>query len=306
MKTVAHPTVSWYDTATEPGLRLERSSTAIASGFGGRLGLTPTRRRAALLVVGQAQRGEPAAAPRAARACGRWRSARRRPDARGARRERPPRRSSRAGGDRVELGEDRGAPSSSRYFDAPPRAGALDLHAGAVLAGEESAGERVVREAGEPLAGAEGGEAALVLGPVDEVVVRLERHESGEARALRDGQRLGEPRLGVVGGRDVADLSFAHESVERAQRLLERRRGVVGVRVVEVDAVCPEPAERALGRRADRLRREAASGPGASRPSWRRPSGRGSAARPSSGRGSSPTRLRSGPAPTPSRSPPCR
>ena len=54
----------------------------------------------------------------------------------------------------------------------------------------------------------------------------------------------------------MADLALAHERVEGAEGLLEGRRRVVGVGVVEVDAVGPEAAERVLGGRPDRLRRE--------------------------------------------------
>ncbi|MBM7806914.1 hypothetical protein JOD57_002751 [Geodermatophilus bullaregiensis] len=81
--------------------------------------------------------------------------------------------------------------------------------------------------------------------------MRLQRDVAGQAQPLGGLQRLGEPGRGVVRRRDVQHLARPHELVEGGERLLQRRRLVVVVRVVEVDAVGPQVAQRALGGLAD-------------------------------------------------------
>jgi hypothetical protein len=80
---------------------------------------------------------------------------------------------------------------------------------------------------------------------LDDVVVRLQDREVGEAVLALELECGGEPLRRVVGGADVADRARLDERVESAQRLLQRRLFVVEVRVVEVDAVGLQALERA-------------------------------------------------------------
>src|SRR5438046_793011 len=76
-----------------------------------------------------------------------------------------------------------------------------------VLAGEEAGGERTVPDHSDALALAERGEFILVLRAVDEVVVRLERFEVGQAVLAGDAKGFRELRGREVRGADVADLA---------------------------------------------------------------------------------------------------
>ena len=77
--------------------------------------------------------------------------------------------------------------------------------------------------------------------------MRLQGDVAGQALALGDLERLGQPRRRVVGGGDLADLARLDQLAEGAERLRQRRVGVVEVGVVEVDRLDPEPAQRVLG-----------------------------------------------------------
>ena len=67
--------------------------------------------------------------------------------------------------------------------------------------------------------------------------MRLQGDIAREAFAIGQRQRLGQPRRRVVRGRDVTDLSFSDERVERAERLFERRLRIVRMRVVQIDPI---------------------------------------------------------------------
>ena len=69
----------------------------------------------------------------------------------------------------------------------------------------------------EPFARAHGGQRALVLLAVHEVVVRLDRDVRGQVAAARQLERLGEARRGVVGRGDVAHLALADQLAEGAR-----------------------------------------------------------------------------------------
>ena len=99
-----------------------------------------------------------------------------------------------------------------------------------------------------PLASGRGHDFPLDLAG-EQVVLRLQRDQGREARALRDVDRaLGLP-AGEVRQSGVVDLAGAHGVVEEAQGLVERRERVVGVHLVEVDALDAEAAQRRVERR---------------------------------------------------------
>src|SRR5262249_47568044 len=127
----------------------------------------------------------------------------------------------------------------------------------AVLPGQETAGERRVRNDPDPLLDAERLQLALVLVAGEEVVLGLDRLGADEAAlvALPEGAR--EPPGVVVGGADVAHLALAHQVVEGAERLRERRLAIVPVRLVEIDVVRLQPAQRGLHTLDDVLTRQA-------------------------------------------------
>ena len=135
----------------------------------------------------------------------------------------------------------------------------------------------------------------------DDRIVGLDGLEALEAVPLADAERLHEVPGGEVRGAEVADLTRAHQIVERAQRLVPGRQRVVAVDLIEVDVVGAEPPQAPLDRIHDVPAREAHV-VGARRPRGRAPWSRPPppcAARRAPGPGS-PRRAPS------SRCPPCR
>ena len=112
-----------------------------------------------------------------------------------------------------------------------------------VLAGEQAAGERVVRDHAEPVRLAERQQFALDLAK-EQVVARLHGVKARHAQDLAPAQRARHPPGGEVRATDVARLARAHDVVERAQGLVDRRLRVWVVQLVEVDVVATEPPER--------------------------------------------------------------
>ena len=143
----------------------------------------------------------------------------------------------------------------------------------AVLAGQEAAGQREVRQARRgPARAHTSAQFALVL-----VSMRRGCSAAGGRRseakpfALDTAKRLRKTRRRVVRRGDVPHLAVAHELVERAKRLLERRVGVVAVRVVEVDAVAAAAAAAIRRRLRGSWPAPGPSASGACRPWLRRP-----------------------------------
>jgi excinuclease ABC subunit A len=134
--------------------------------------------------------------------------------------------------------------------------GTLQVRGGAVLPGQEPAGEREVRHDADLELLGDRRERALVGLPEDEVVVRLEGHRQRPAVRLRDRDPLPDSRGGVVGDGDVPDLARLLQRAERPDGLLQRGVLVVAVCVVQVDVVRLQPRERGVRRRGHVLRRE--------------------------------------------------
>jgi two-component system OmpR family sensor kinase len=164
------------------------------------------------------------------------------------------------GRDRVQRGQH---PAPAVVEVPARRPGARAVHGGrpvAVLAGEEAAGQRGVRQDAEALAHGELLQRALVGAPVHQVVVRLQGDEPGDPELVGDPQRLGQPLGREVRGRDVPGLAVGDDLAERGDRLLQRGLLVVLVRVVQVDVVGAEPLERVVDRRPDDRAGRAAAG----------------------------------------------
>src|SRR5581483_9572080 len=121
-----------------------------------------------------------------------------------------------------------------------------------VLAGEEPAREREVREEAEPEPLACGQHLVLWLA-LDERVLVLDGDEPREAALAGDVLRLLDLRGREVRAAGPAHRALPHELVQRAERLLDRRRRTTLVELVNVDRVGAEAAERALDRPADVL-----------------------------------------------------
>ena len=127
---------------------------------------------------------------------------------------------------------------------------------GVVLARQQAAGDRVVRDHPESLLRAQREELALNLAE-QQVVAGLHRVEAHQAARLAPAER---PRHLVgqeVGAADVADLAGVDEVVEGAQRLVDRRRRVGRVQLIEVDVVGAESPQRGLHGGQDVLARAA-------------------------------------------------
>ena len=168
---------------------------------------------------------------------------------------------------------------------AQPRALGRRL-AAAVLAGQEAAREREVRDQPDPELARRPG-AARSRPRARARSTRSGRRRSVRARARPRRVRLADLRGREVRGADVAHLPSRHELVQRAQGLLDRRDPVRPVVLVEVDVVGAEPLQRGLDRAADvagcAARARCRRVPSPSR-TWSR-SRRGRAARRARGRG---------------------
>ena len=118
------------------------------------------------------------------------------------------------------------ATSSFRAKPSPARrARAGRRLVAAVLAGQQAAREREVREQAEPEPLAGGDQVVLGLALEPRVLV-LRRHEPREAAPRGDRVRLLDLRGREVRRADVAHLARADELVHRAERLVERRHAV--------------------------------------------------------------------------------
>lgn len=121
-----------------------------------------------------------------------------------------------------------------------------------VLAAEQAPREREVGQDrdSEPLAG--GRHLGLDLA-LEQAVVVLQRHETGQVSLPCRPLCLFEFRRREVGAADRDDEAFADELVQGRQRLRDRGDPVRLVVLVEVDALDPEPFQRALDGPADVL-----------------------------------------------------
>ncbi len=128
--------------------------------------------------------------------------------------------------------------------------------AAAVLAGQQTAREREVREQPDPEPLADRDQVALGLAREPRVLV-LRRDERRKPALGRDAVGLLDLRRAQVRRADEPHLALAHELVHRAERLLDRGHAVGPVVLVEIDVVGAEPPQRAFDRRADVLRRAA-------------------------------------------------
>ncbi len=117
-------------------------------------------------------------------------------------------------------------------------------------------GERAPRDDADAFLGRQREVLALDR-PDEQVVLRLERHESAPPVPVGERQRLHQPVRPEVRRPDVKHLPGAHEVVERAKGLLERRPEVLGVDLVQIDVVGTEAAEARVARLADVLARRA-------------------------------------------------
>ena len=105
-----------------------------------------------------------------------------------------------------------------------------------VLAGEESGGQRVVRENAEAVAAA-GRQDFGLDAAVEDVVRGLTTNEMGEAFGSGGPHGVDDLPARKVGAADVAHLAGGHHVVEGAQGLVYRRRPVRTVHLVKVDVV---------------------------------------------------------------------
>ena len=120
----------------------------------------------------------------------------------------------------------------------------------AVLARQQAAREREVREHADPEPVADGQELCLGLPPEQRILV-LRAHRPRPAVPLREAVDLLDGTRLEVRVADVTDLPFADELVERAERLFVRRDPVGTVVLVEIDVVGAQAPERRVDRLAD-------------------------------------------------------
>ena len=125
--------------------------------------------------------------------------------------------------------------------------------AASVLAGQEAAREREVRDVGDPELATER-ENALVVVSAEKVVVVLENRETRSSLFTRRAVCLCQLLGREVRAPDRSHLPCVDELVERAERVADRNRRVGPVQVVEIDVITPQPLERALERPAYRRR----------------------------------------------------
>ncbi len=186
------------------------------------------------------------------------------------------------GGDVVEHREQVDVPRVVEVAAARARAGRLGRRARAVLAGQEAARERRVRDLDDP-------ELLRAVGTRSISMPRSTRlhlscatvngvrpSAAAIAAAAREPRRRRSSRR-----RSRAPCPRVTSAVERGERLLLRHVGSSRVREVEVDAVGPQPAQRVLDRGLDVRGGQALPSSGGWRPSSRsrrRPAGRGLAA----------------------------
>ena len=127
-----------------------------------------------------------------------------------------------------------------------PRARVLGrLGPGAVLAGQDAAGQRIVRQHAHPLVAAQWDQFGLDP-PVGRRVRRLDGSVPCEPAAVACPQRFTQLPGGVVRTADVADLPGPDQVIERPQRLLERRHRIEPMDLVEIDVVGLETPEAPL------------------------------------------------------------
>src|SRR5690625_4172632 len=98
-------------------------------------------------------------------------------------------------------------------FDRRPAGAAFGVGLGAVFAGEEPAGEHLVREDRHTVPFGGIGQFLLVV-PGNEGVLRLKGHRLGETVLLRDAEPLVDGLRGEVGQRDGTYLALGDEPVE--------------------------------------------------------------------------------------------
>src|SRR5262245_23772261 len=151
----------------------------------------------------------------------------------------------------VRLGEE--APAEARTRQPRPLGWWLSAP---VLAGEEPARERKVRQEREAVR-LHRGEAVALDPPHEEVVLVLAGDDGREPRAPRRPHRVDHLPRGEVRDPDVADAPGAHEVVEGPERLLDRSQRIGPVELVEVDPVGAEAAEAVLDRGHDPAPRRA-------------------------------------------------
>src|SRR5207245_7506148 len=125
----------------------------------------------------------------------------------------------------------------------------------AMLAREQAAGDRVVRDNAQTFLGAQREQLALDLAE-EQVVAGLHALEARQTDVLAAPERAGDLIREVVRAADVARLAGAHDIVERPQALVHRRRRIGMVELVEVDVVGAETAQRTLDRVEDVLARK--------------------------------------------------
>ena len=128
----------------------------------------------------------------------------------------------------------------------------------AVLAGQQAALEREVRDVADRVVAAEGEDAVLVA-PVDEAVAVLHRDDLDVPKASASSSSASVD----VREAEPAHLARVDELLHRAERLGERRDAVGAVVVVEIDDVGAEALERAVDRAPDALGRAPGRSPGA-------------------------------------------
>ena len=154
-------------------------------------------------------------------------------------------------------------------FDGRLGARAVAVAAVAVLAGQEAAGERVVRRDGQPVLGHDRRVLALVALALDEVVVRLQPRVRRQPLALGDLQRLRQPLAAARWTPRRSGTLPSRTSSSNARTVSSTGTdAVVLVGVVEVDAVGLQ-ALAATRRRARRC--SPPTGRRRSRPWWRSP-----------------------------------
>ena len=119
-----------------------------------------------------------------------------------------------------------------------------------VLAGQQSAGQREIRQ--QPQAMRAHRRHQLVLVPADQQRYSSWQETKPDSPWLRAVQTASTTcQAGRLRAADVADLARADQVVERAQRLLDRRQRIGLVHLVEVDPVGAQPLQARLHRRHD-------------------------------------------------------
>ncbi len=108
---------------------------------------------------------------------------------------------------------------------------------GTVFAGEEAAGEGVVRNDADVRAEAEGFQIGFEISAVVEVVVGLEAFVAGPGVFFAEAEGFGQTVFVVVGSADDAHLAFLDELRVGLEGFVERGGGIVFVGLIEVDVI---------------------------------------------------------------------